>query len=247
MMRFYTADLHIHSILSPCAEVEMTPRNIVWHAVQKGIDIIAITDHNACDNVRYALEAAKTTDVVVLPGMEVESKEEIHFVVLFEKMRQLKEWETFVMAHRSGRKNDEKRFGAQFVVDAEDNLVEVKQDMLLGPLTADAAAISAKVAELNGICIASHIDRPVYSLIHQLGFIPDNLILTAVEVSRRMDPRQAHQMIAGIDGFPVITASDAHTIEDFVNGPKIKLYMEKPDFAEIRMAIRAQNHRKVVF
>lgn len=246
-MRFYTADLHVHTILSPCAAIEMTPRNIIWHAAREKIDIVAITDHNACDNVMYAMEAAKTSDIVVLPGMEVESKEEIHFIVLFEKMRQLKEWERFVHSHRSGRKNDEKRFGAQFVVDAEDNLVSVKDEMLLGPLNADAATISAKAAELNGILIASHIDRPVYSLIHQLGFIPDNLTLTAVEVSRRIDPRHARQMIAGIDGIPVITASDAHTLEDFVNGPKIKLYMEKMDFAEIKMALTEQNQRKVVF
>ena len=68
----------------------MTPQNIVAHAVEKGLDIIAITDHNACDNVSAALVAAQGTDLVVLPGMEVETQEEAHFVVLFAKMRQLK-------------------------------------------------------------------------------------------------------------------------------------------------------------
>ena len=83
MIRRFTADLHIHSLLSPCAEVEMTPRNIVWHARERGINIIAITDHNACDNVAAALVAAENTGITVLPGMEVETKEEIHFIVLF--------------------------------------------------------------------------------------------------------------------------------------------------------------------
>jgi PHP family Zn ribbon phosphoesterase len=247
MMRLFKADMHVHSVLSPCAAIEMTPRNIIWHAVREEIDIVAITDHNACDNVMYALEAAKSTNVVVLPGMEVESKEEIHFIVLFEKIRQLKTWGKFVQNHMSGRLNDEKRFGAQFVVDAEDNLVCVKQEMLLTSLTISAAEISLRVAELGGICIASHVDRPMYSIISQLGFIPEDVELTAVEVSCRVNPQNAGQIIPGIGSLPVITSSDAHTIMDFVNGPKINLYMESPSFDEIKMALKGQSLRKVVF
>ncbi|AJQ29379.1 PHP domain protein [Pelosinus fermentans JBW45] len=89
-MRQFVADLHVHSVLSPCAAVEMTPRSIVWHAAKHGIDIVAITDHNACDNVVAVFEAAKGTNVVILPGMEVETEEEVHMIVLFEKMRQFK-------------------------------------------------------------------------------------------------------------------------------------------------------------
>ncbi|VBB06324.1 Hypothetical protein LUCI_1555 [Lucifera butyrica] len=246
MIRSYVADLHVHSVLSPCAAVEMTPRNIVRHAAEYGVNIIAITDHNACDNVTAALEAASDSDVTVLPGMEVETKEEIHLVVLFEKMRQMKEWERFVEAHRSGRLNDEKRFGAQFVVDAGDNLLRVKEEMLLTPLTAGVAEVSAQAAALEGLCIASHVDRPVYSLINQLGFIPPDVILDAVEVSRRVKPQEAARLIPAIGGLPVITASDAHTIDDFIDGPKITLFLEKPSLAEIRQALRNQNQRKVV-
>ncbi len=134
-MRRFVADLHVHSLLSPCAAVEMTPRNIIWHAVQQGIDIVAITDHNACDNVQVAMEAAEGSGVVVLPAMEVETKEEIHLIVLFDKMRQLRDWEAIVKDHMSGRLNDADKFGGQFVVDAEDNLVRVKEEMLLTSLT----------------------------------------------------------------------------------------------------------------
>lgn len=246
MMQTFTADLHVHSILSPCAAVDMTPRNIVWHAVKQGIDIIAITDHNACDNVMYALEAAKTTKVVVLPGMEVESKEEIHFIVLFEKMRQLKIWEKFIQNHMPERLNDEKRFGAQFIVNAEDELVRVKQEMLLTSLTVGAAEITKHVVELGGICIASHVDRPMYSIITQLGFIPDDMELDAVEVSRQMSSTAAARIIPLIRSLPIITSSDAHCITDFIHGPKLNLYLETPNFREIKMALSGQNLRKVV-
>ncbi|MGL5512605.1 MAG: PHP domain-containing protein, partial [Sporomusa sp.] len=113
MIRRYVADLHVHSLLSPCAEVEMTPHNIICKAVQNGIDIVAITDHNAADNVAAALEAAKGVGVTVLPGMEVESKEEVHIVVLFENIRQLRAWSDFVELHRTGALNDPEKFGAQ--------------------------------------------------------------------------------------------------------------------------------------
>lgn len=245
-MRKFVADLHVHSLLSPCAAVEMTPRNIVWHAVQHEVDIIAITDHNACDNVVAALEAAKGTEVTVLLGMEVESKEEVHLIVLFEKMRQLKAWEQFIKSHLSGRLNDAERFGAQFIVDAEDNFIAEKTELLLTSLTVGVSEITSQVKNLGGICIASHVDRPTYSIISQLGFIPPDVDLAAVEVSRNMSIAHAAERIPAIGRLPVITASDAHVMDDFVNGPKTTFYLEQPTIEEIRQALLAQNSRKVV-
>ena len=245
-MRRFVADLHVHSVLSPCAEVEMTPRNIVWHAAEHGIDIVAITDHNACDNVAAAFEAAKGTDVIILPGMEIETKEEVHMIVLFEKMRQLTEWEKFVKQHMSGRFNDEKKFGAQFIVNAEDELISVKPEMLLTSLTSGISEVWAKVTDLGGICIASHVDRPAYSLFAQLGFIPPDVKLAAVEVSRNINPSEARLKFPEIGNLPIVTSSDAHTIEDFINGPKTMFYIDEPTLPEIQQALKGQNLRKVV-
>jgi 3',5'-nucleoside bisphosphate phosphatase len=246
MMRAFVADLHVHSVLSPCAEVEMTPRNIVWNAAEQGIHIIAITDHNAGDNVWAALEAAQGTKVTVLPGMEVETQEEVHLLALFDNMRQLQAWEKQVENHRSGRLNDEKYFGPQFVVDAEDNLLRIKSEMLLSSLSLGIGQVSALVAEIGGICIASHVDRPTYSIISQLGFIPPDIQLAAVEVSRRVKPADSRRLLPAIGHLPVIASSDAHTIADFISGPKTVFYLERPDLAEIRQALRQENSRKVV-
>jgi PHP family Zn ribbon phosphoesterase len=245
-MRRYVADLHVHTVLSPCAAVEMTPRNIVWHAAQHGVDIVAITDHNACDNVPAAMAAAKDTDVIVLPGMEVETKEEVHLLALFAKPRQLFAWEKVVDAHRSGRRNDADRLGAQFVVDAEDNLLAVKEEMLLTSLSLSITETCAQVNALGGLVIASHVDRPAYGLLSQLGFIPPGLALAAVEVSRRVSPAEAAQRFPAIGDLPVVTASDAHTIEDFLSGPKMAFELEEPTLAEIRRALNNKNLRGVV-
>ncbi len=247
MMRRYVADLHVHTLLSPCAAVEMTPRNIVWHAAQHGIDIVAITDHNAGDNVPAALEAAKGTDVIILPGMEVETKEEVHVLALFAKPRQLSAWEKVVAAHRSGRINDADKFGAQFVVDAEDNLVAVKEEMLLSSLSLSLAETCEQVEALGGLVIASHVDRPAYSVLSQLGFIPPGVKLAAVEVSRRFSREEAAKRFPVIARWPVVTASDAHTIDDFLSGPKTAFNLEEPTLAEIRQALYSENSRGVVF
>lgn len=243
-MQHYVADLHVHSLLSPCAAVEMTPRNIIKHAVLAGIHIIAVTDHNACDNVYAAVQAAENSGVTVIPGMELETKEEVHIVVLFENIKKMELWDAFIQPFRSGQMNDEVRFGAQYVVDAADELVRVKPELLLTAMSIGVAEATKAAAELGGLCIASHVDRPVYSLISQLGFIPADVSLAAVEVSRRMQPEQAPVRLPAIGSLPVITASDAHTIKDLLTGPKTVFCLEQPTLAEIGMALAGQNSRK---
>lgn len=246
MMRCYVADLHIHTLLSPCASVEMTPRNIIETAVKYGVDIIAITDHNACDNVSSVIEAAEGTSVAVLPGMEVETREEVHIVVLFDNIEQLKTWEVFVQNHMLGLLNDESSFGGQFIVDAKDEFVGIKPEMLLASLTCGIEEVTAEVSAIGGICIASHVDRPVYSILSQLGFIPSDAVLSAMEVSRRLTVAQAIERFKTVSNIPVITSSDAHTISDFISGPKTVFYMEKPTLPEIKQALLNKNNRRIV-
>ncbi|MEN6566568.1 MAG: PHP domain-containing protein [Veillonellales bacterium] len=244
MMQHYVADLHVHSLLSPCAAVEMTPRNIIKHAVLAGIQIIAITDHNACDNVYAAVQAAANSGVTVIPGMELETKEEVHIIVLFDSIKKMEQWNAFIQPFRSGQMNDETRFGAQYVVDADDELVRVKPELLLTAMSIGVAAASREAAALGGVCIASHVDRPVYSLISQLGLIPADASLAAVEVSRRMKPEEAPVLLPAIGRLPVVTASDAHTIRDLLIGPRTVFCLEQPTLAEIAMALAGKGSRK---
>ena len=244
MIRSFRADLHVHTLLSPCAAVEMTPRNIIRHAVEAGIDIVAITDHNAGDNVEAAFRAAVGTGVTVLPGMEVETSEEAHILTLFDKMSSFAKWREFVEAHRTDLLNNENRLGAQFIVDEEDNLIRSETVMLLAALKADVAIITAVVRELGGICVASHVDRPAYSLIGQLGFIPADVHLAAVEVSRVTPLEKARLLMPAIRGYPIIVSSDGHTVDDFLSGPKTIFFMEAPTIVEIRQALSGENGRR---
>ena len=76
----YHYDLHMHSCLSPCSDDDMTPNNMVNMALMNGLDIIAVTDHNAVGNCAAAMEVGRRNGLTVLPGMELTTSEEIHEV-----------------------------------------------------------------------------------------------------------------------------------------------------------------------
>jgi len=244
-MKNWLADLHIHTLLSPCAEIEMTPHHIVMKAAESGVNLLAITDHNASANVAAAIEAGERYGVKILPGMEVQCKEEAHLIVLFDELSQIKKWQKIVDNNMLELRNDPVRFGAQFVVDAEDNFLAEEYRMLLASLQLDANTVIEQCNKLGGICIAAHVDRPSYSLLGQLGFLPNNMELTAVEISsaclEELTKKRLKPLVAGL---PYLTSSDAHRMTDFLTGPKTAFLVEAPTTAEIKMALRGEKKRQ---
>ncbi|MGL5206613.1 MAG: PHP domain-containing protein [Acidaminococcaceae bacterium] len=243
-MKKWLADLHVHTLLSPCAEVEMTPHHIVMKAAENGVNLLAVTDHNASANVAAALEAGQRYGVKVLPGMEVQCKEEAHIIVLFDEMEQIKGWQEIVDQKMLTMCNDSLRFGSQFIVDADDNFVAEEHRMLLSSLRLDADEIIETCNQLGGICIAAHIDRPSYSLLGQLGFLTEAMALAAAEISpiglAELKKKSLNSLVGGL---PYITSSDAHRMEEFLSGPKTLFYLERPIVAEIKLALHGEQGR----
>ena len=247
MIMPWVADLHVHSLLSPCADVEMTPHNIVLAAAAAGVGLLAITDHNVSGNVEAAMKAAAPAGIVVLPGMEIETAEEAHLVVLFDALPALRAWQTIVDAALPPRQNDTKRFGAQMLVDENDEFVAYEDRMLLQPTRLTARQVIAQVNELGGLCIASHVDRPAYSLLGKWGILLPDCALHAIEISRRFDWRTFTEANAALlGGVPAVTNSDAHRLIDFFTGPKTVWHIEKPTIEEMRLALQGLDGRKVV-
>ena len=243
-MRTLLADFHIHTLLSPCAEIEMTPHHIVMRAAQYGVDAVAITDHNASANAAAAVEAAKNYGVKVFPGMEVECREEAHIVVLFDTLEQLAAWQKIVDANMSGLKNNAGRFGAQFIVDDDDNFIAEEERMLLGPLKLPAAEVIQKVNAMGGMAIAAHVDRPSYSLLMQLGFLPSDMGLAAAEISAAGIRELKEQTLKlALGGLNYVTDSDAHMMDSFINGPKNLITVKSLTVAELKLALAAEDGR----
>ena len=247
MITPWLADLHVHTLLSPCAEVEMTPHHIVMAAAQAGVKLLGITDHNVSGNVAAAMKAAVATGVTVLPGMEIETAEEAHLVILFDSLENMDTWQRVVDQALPTRLNDATRFGAQMLVDEQDEFLGYEERMLLQSTHLTAREVVAQAKAMGGLCIASHVDRPAYSLLGQWGFLPPDCGLDAIEISRRFDWKEYTDQQAGLlGGLPAVTNSDAHRMTDFFTGPKTVWYIEKPTIRELRLALRGVDGRKVV-
>jgi len=240
----YKADMHIHTCLSPCADWGMSPKGIVERCCEKGLDIIAVCDHNSMDNAWAVMQAGEKWGLKVLPGMEICSKEEVHILALFSESKQARAMQKYVYAHLPGE-NQPDFFGYQVIADENDEILGENSRLLIGATTLGIREIVEKTHALNGLSIASHVDRPAFGLISQLGFIPPDLPLDGIEVSYRISPRQAMKMIPGIKKLPCVTSSDAHYLDD-IGRAYTQFIMEAPDFEEICLALQGIRGRRIV-
>ena len=244
MLEDYRADLHIHSCLSPCGDWEMCPRKIVQQSISKGLDIIALCDHNSIENASAAMQEGERIGLTVLPGMEICSREEVHILAIFEKISDAESMQALVYDNLPGV-NQPEIFGHQVVADAEDIVICENEHMLIGATGLGLHELVKQTHEHGGLSITCHIDRQAFSIIGQLGFIPDDLSIDAVEVSARADRQTATSSFAGLDRFEVITSSDAHFLKDIGRASTV-FRLAEPTLAEIRLALRTEDGRKIL-
>lgn len=240
-MKTFRADLHVHTVLSPCAEVEMIPPLIVDKALELGIDLIAITDHNASANILAVQKAAKNTSLTVLPGMEVQTREDVHSLCLFDSINQVEHFQEIVNSKLPIIKNQAEHFGAQFVVDEEGEFVREEEQLLITSTSLSLDKAWKIVTDLGGLFIPAHINRKSFGLIESLGFIPPEIPFDCVEISRHMTPLQAQDTIFGIGALPIIQNGDAHRLNEIMG--TLYLHMDNPSITEIRMALKMTNGR----
>jgi len=237
------ADLHLHTVLSACAEVEMIPPLIVQRARELGLELLAVTDHNAARNVAAVMAAAAGTGIAVLPGMEVQSREEVHLVCLFDTLEQVLAWQEQVFAALPDRENDEAFFGAQYVVDAEGEYLETETRLLSISTALSVEQVVAGVRALGGIVLAAHVDRPSFSLVANLGFVPPGLAIAGIELSRRADPAAALQRLPQLSGYGRVVSGDAHRLEEMTARTMFKVKV--PVVAELALALAGSEGRRV--
>lgn len=244
LLKKFKADMHIHSCLSPCGDWEMSPKRIVQQSLEVGLDLIAICDHNTAENAGVAMCEGEKQGVHVLPGMEVCSKEEVHILALFEKLAQALEMQEYVYANLPGENNPDV-FGCQVVANENDEVLGENPRLLIGATRLGLHGIVEKTHELGGLSLCSHVDRPAYGIINQLGFIPADLALDGVEVSRHVKLSDAHKIVTGLDKFCCITTSDAHFLDD-IGKVWTVFQMAEPTIEEIRKSLLQQEGRRIL-
>lgn len=236
----FKADMHIHTCLSPCADLEMSPKNIVKEAKRKGLDIIGICDHNSAENFPAIEKTGNKEGIKVIGGIEITSREEVHVLALFENERDLFLMQEAVYATLHGI-NDEKRYGLQVVANENDEVLCFNNKLLIGATEMSIEEVVELIHKFNGIAIAAHVDREGFSIIANLGFIPESLELDALEI---VEPSKRDNINAG-KNFVFITSSDAHFINDI--GKRYTCFlMKESTFEEIRKCLSGENGRKVM-
>jgi PHP family Zn ribbon phosphoesterase len=224
----------------------MSPLGVVHGALASGLDLIGVSDHNSAENVLAVKKAGRQNGLLVIGGMEVSSSEEAHFLVFFELDDDLMRFQDFVYRHVTGS-NDERAFGQQVIADDEDGVTGFCDRLLIAATALPASAIveAARAAKGDSLVIAAHVDRESFSIIGQLGFIPPQLALDAVEISQHMTVTQAAVRFPDCRKYPVITNSDAHAPEDI--GKRFTCFtIEDGTVAEIKKALAGRDGRKAV-
>jgi PHP family Zn ribbon phosphoesterase len=243
-LRRYRADCHIHTCLSPCGELTMSPRAVVERALEAKLDIIAVTDHNATENASAAAEASAGTGLTVFPGFEVASEEEVHLLGLFEIGTDLAPLQAEIYAHLPDFAAGRKFIKDQVIVDAEDIVTGFNRHCLFGATRLSLRALVDLVHGHGGLALASHIDRESFSVVSQLGFVPPDLELDAAEITGRGDPAEVRARFALPPGLPLVRFSDAHRPEEIGQGTT-ELLLAAPSLAEMRLALAGRDGRRI--
>lgn len=242
-MNFYRADLHVHTALSPCAADEMTPPNIVQAALDAGLAMVAICDHNSAGNAAAVQEAAAGR-LCVVAGMEIATSEEVHLVGLFPDARRAAAAAAEVA--RGLPEIDEQYtriFGEQWLLDASGAVLGEERRMLANASSFSLNEAVRLVHRHEGLAVAAHVNRPSFSVTSQLGMIPADADFDALEVfARPGQPSPTRQYRSY--GRPVLTSSDSHYPGD-VGSIFTTLALERPSFAELSLAVSGRDGRRV--
>ena len=212
-MKYYY-DLHMHSCLSPCGDMDMTPNNIVNMAKLLGLDVIALTDHNTSLNCEAAMKVGEAIGLLVIPGMELTTAEDIHAVCLFPTLEKALAFSQYVDSHRIKVKNKAHIYGRQVIMDEDDNEVGELEHLLLPASFIGIAEAYGKAKEFGGVCYPAHIDRDSLSILSVLGEIDPACGFRTAELADITKLGALKEQHPILNGMHIVTCSDAHYLEN---------------------------------
>lgn len=238
------ADLHIHTVLSPCGDLEMSPRNIIDQAVVKGLGIIGITDHNSTRQVEVIERMAAEKGIFVMGGVEITTREEVHCLAFFPDKETRTSFQEYIDLHQPAIPNKDGAFGYQVVVDEEDQILYMEEKLLITALDKSINDIERQVHALDGIFIPAHIDRTVNSVFSQLGFMPPGLTYEGLGITCYATENGVRAIFNIDKSCTLVKSSDAHYPDDIGKGYSL-ITLEGCTFEEVRLALAGEGGRVV--
>jgi predicted metal-dependent phosphoesterase TrpH len=205
-------DLHIHSALSPCADDDMRPTNIVRMALLNGLQLISVTDHNSIDNQSAIARAAREYGIASWFGVELQTREEVHILGYFSKFDDVSRFDRWLKDKRDKTPNRTDLFGNQYILDAQDEIIGSMPDSLIRSLDADLDECIRAIRDAHGKIVLAHVADRKNGILNQLAFIPKKLDYDGIEIT---DPSQKENLIQRFPWLkdkPFFVNSDAHTL-----------------------------------
>ncbi len=178
-------------------------------------------------------------------GAEVTTREEVHCLTFFENDDQLSEFQVYLEKHLPPIPNNIQKFGYQLVVNENEQIIDEIEYLLISALDQSIEQVEQKVHSLGGIFIPAHIDRPSYSIISQLGFIPADLLIDGIEISANCKVQSIVPFLGKQTGRAIIRNSDAHYVEN-IGKAFTTFEMEHRTFSEVKLALKGLQGRKVI-
>ena len=229
-------DLHLHSCLSPCGDEDMTPANIVGMAAVKGLDVIALTDHNSCKNCPAAIYHGQKYGVIVIPGMELCTAEEVHVICLFPELEAALLFYRYVYDRLQAIENDERIFGRQQIMDETDTVIGTVKKLLINATDIAFDETFSLVSSYGGIAYPAHIDKASTSLLSNLGFVPPDSTFTCAEIHDFRNLHTIQKQHPYFLGCRMISSSDAHYLED-IREPDYQIFSDSREIPYILQAL----------
>ncbi len=214
----------------------MIPPLIVDTALERGISLLAITDHNSSANIASVQKAALGTNLVVLPGMELQTREDVHSLCLFDTLEQIEQFQSIVNRTLPEITNRPEFFGEQFIVDESGEFIRSEERLLIVSSSLSINQAFEFVTNLGGLFIPAHINRKTFGLIESLGLIPEDIAFPALEISKHISQETAIKTIPGAVRFPLIQNGDAHRLDEILG--RMFFHVENPTIHEIGLALQ---------
>lgn len=221
----------------------MLPPLIVETALERGIRILGITDHNATGNIAAVMQAARGSDLHILPGMELQTREEVHSICLFDTLEQAAAFQRIVDDHLPAMENSPDYFGMQLIVDQEGEFIREEKRLLLTSTDLSLNQACDQVNQLGGLFIPAHVNRKAFGLIEVLGFIPEDISVPVVEISIHTTPHEALLRFPQLQHYTLIHSGDAHRLDEILGLNLLTIL--SPCISEIRKAMNNLEGRRL--
>ncbi len=243
-LQWFKADLHIHSVLSPCGDLEMSPHNVISRAIEEHLNIIAITDHNSLLNCETYQQIASQNNITLIFGTEIQTSEEIHIIALFDSPTNALKFNDILYKALLPIKNDPDYFGDQVIIDTDENIIGFEEKALLNSVIWTLEETIEYIENFQGFFFPAHFHSPSFSLLSQLGIFPSYIDFIALGITAKSDKKQIQISNKLLDNIAFIRNSDAHYLKDIGSG-FTEFYLAEPTVTEIRKACLNIDGRKL--